>query len=124
MWAHLLVLYICTLDISVMNLHHFGVQEFKEWVQTEAPPPLHNLNLFCPQQVPVSTTHNTTTPTIPHTPVSSQQMKPLDNLSHNHNPTDHSPLNIMSPTHIFNEVCEFCKGIKHDNMLYPDRILG
>ena len=43
----------------------------------------------------------------------------LDNASHDLSPTDHSPLNVTSPTYIFNEVNEFQKGIKCDISLYP-----
>ena len=43
----------------------------------------------------------------------------LDPVSHEPDPTDHSPLNVMSPAYTFNEVHEFHKRIKCDIMLYP-----
>ena len=35
------------------------------------------------------------------------------------NHAHHSPINATSPTCIFNKVCDFQKGIRHDIMLYP-----
>ena len=60
----------------------------------------------------MSTTHNVTAPTIPHTTISPQQMVSIDPATPDLNPTDHSPLSITSCTHILNEVYEFHKVIK------------
>ena len=40
-------------------------------------------------------------------------------LNSSSQPTDHSPLNITSPTYIYSEVHEFHKGTKHNTTLYP-----
>ena len=91
MWAHLLVLHLCTLQTPaecvlelhhitvsaqvpaecVLELHHITVREFKDLAHTSAPPPhqptIHNLDLFCQWQVSMSTPCNPTTSTLSHT---------------------------------------------------------
>ena len=48
----------------------------------------------------------------------SMQLEPLDNTTPSFNHPDHSPLNIMSPMHVLNEVHDFQKGMKCDITLY------
>ena len=56
----------------IMELECVTIHEFKDGFHTEAPEELHTLNMFCPWQVPMSTTLHTDTQATPHTPTSSQ----------------------------------------------------
>ena len=72
---------------------------------------LHPLPMFHRWQVLSSYTLNTPKPTTSQTPISSQQIGTLSSITPAFNDTDHSPLNVICPTYIFNEVSDFQKAL-------------
>ena len=122
MLCYLLGEYIHSHNYAPDDLHHtFSILggEVEAWSQEHYPgyflthPPLFHLRQVQPNPTIMSTISTKT-----HSPTLSQQIDCEQEVLEISPPHGHSPSPLHPASKIYNEVCDFQKGIKHDITLY------